>query len=47
MRLGKEKAAGYVEDTEEIVPEDVSVPETPDTERVPVTAELERAAAAG
>jgi hypothetical protein len=44
MRLGKEKAAGYVEDTEESAPEDVSVP---DTERVPVTAELEQAVAAG
>jgi hypothetical protein len=44
MRLGKEEAAGYVEDTEGIVPEDVSVP---DTERAPVTAELEQAVAAG
>jgi hypothetical protein len=47
MRLGKEKAAGYVEDTEVTAPEDVSVPDTPDTERVPVTAEVEQAAAAG
>ena len=44
MRLGKEKAAGYVEDTEVTVPEDVSIP---DTERAPVTAELEQPVTAG
>jgi hypothetical protein len=44
MRLGKEKAAGYVEDTEVTAPEDVFIP---DTERAPVTAELEQAATAG
>ena len=44
MRLGKEKAVGYVEDTEVTPPEDVSIP---DTERAPVTAELEQPVTAG
>lgn len=44
MRLGKEKAAGYVEDTEVCAPVDVSVP---DPERTPAAPELEQAAATG
>jgi hypothetical protein len=44
MRLGKEKAAGYVEDTEVTVPEDVFIP---DTERKPVTPELQQPVTAG
>jgi hypothetical protein len=44
MQLGKEKAAGYVEDTEACAPEDTVLA---DPERTPVTAELEQAAAEG
>ncbi len=44
MRLGKEKAAGYVEDTEVTAPEDVSIL---DTERKPATPEPQQPVAAG
>jgi hypothetical protein len=44
MRLGKEKAAGYVEDTEVTAPADVLIS---DTERKPVTPELEQPVAVG
>jgi hypothetical protein len=44
MRLGKEKAAGYVEDTEVCAPADIVLS---DPERTPATPELEQAAAAG
>ncbi len=44
MRLGKEQAAGYVEDNEAALDEQVLIP---DTERAPVAAEPEPAVAAG
>jgi hypothetical protein len=44
MRLGKEKAAGYVEDTEVCSPADVSIS---DPERTSVAPELEQTVAAG
>lgn len=44
MRLGKEKAAGYVEDTEVCAPVDASIS---DPERTPAAPELEQAAVAG
>jgi hypothetical protein len=44
MQLGKEKAAGYVEDTEVCAPEEIVLA---DPERTPATAELDQAAAAG
>jgi hypothetical protein len=44
MRLGKEKAAGYVEDTETRAPADVPIA---DTERAPAAPELEQPVTAG
>ncbi len=44
MRLGKEQAAGYVEDTAAALPAEVLIT---DTERAPVTEEPEPAVAAG
>ena len=44
MRLGKEKATGYVEDTEVSAPADVPIS---DSERTPAAPELEQAVAAG
>ncbi|HLH82668.1 MAG TPA: hypothetical protein VKV38_05345 [Trebonia sp.] len=44
MRLGKEKAAGYVEDTEACAPAEAPVP---DPERAQAAPEPERAVAAG
>jgi hypothetical protein len=44
MRLGKEKAAGYVEDTETGAPADVSIA---DPERTQAAPELEQPVTAG
>ena len=44
MRLGKEQAAGYVEDTEAT---EVAEVLSPDTERAPVAEQPQQAVAAG
>jgi hypothetical protein len=44
MRLGKEKATGYVEDTDVCAPADVPIS---DAERTPVAPEFEQPVAAG